>query len=285
MNRITRLVEGSSPNQVRGLGQRTPLALILGSVLAAGSLMSFDSVDASTPSPVVQERDRGEERGRDSARGQDRDERRGARRGEGDDALDRGDIEEAMESAGMALEKGRITPDQFRKIMASLEDASMERDPVRRRVMFADAMRVFHDIKDGDDVRLGMPIGDDVIANRVGMMMIELGMAVDSGDMSPEDAIRKVMDLARRMRVDTTPEVAPTDQRRARAAYAEAVEKMTEMVKAGELTREQMGFDSACASVTLTDLDTHKVVASAVKGATLYSASSRKIGARSSSPR
>ena len=39
------------------------------------------------------------------------------------------------------------------------------------------------------------------------------------------------------------------------------------------LTREQMGFDSACASVTLTDLDTHKVVASAVKGATLYSAS------------
>ena len=39
------------------------------------------------------------------------------------------------------------------------------------------------------------------------------------------------------------------------------------------LTREQMGFDSACASVTLTDLDTHKVVASAVKGAKLYSAS------------
>jgi len=244
MNRITRLVEDSSPGQVRGSGHRTPLALILGSVLAAGGLTSIESVDASIPSPVVQERDRGEERGRDSARGQDRDERRGERRGErrerGDDRAFPG-TEEVMERASMAFEEGHITGEQFSGIMEIHERFAMAIES--GRMSAADAARAFFERvdwvvdEDRPDER-DEPV--DEVASRIGMMMIELGMAVESGEISPEDAIRKVMELARRMRVETTPEHAPADQRRARAAYAEAAGKMREMVEAGEITREQM---------------------------------------------
>jgi polyhydroxyalkanoate synthesis regulator phasin len=235
MNRIKRLVETPSSTRVMTFG-RTPLALILGSLLVAVSIANIDSVEASVSSPVVQERDRGEERGRDAARGQDRDERRGD--------LSFPDTEEVMERASIALEEGEITREQLSAIMRWHERYSMGIE--NGRMNAEDAARGWYDRLEGlmesneRDERDGRDDREDDVAKRVGMMMVELGMAVDSGDMSPEDAIRKVMDLARRMRVDTTPEHAPADQRRARAAYAEAVEKMKGMLEAGEITREQM---------------------------------------------
>jgi polyhydroxyalkanoate synthesis regulator phasin len=80
----------------------------------------------------------------------------------------------------------------------------------------------------------------DQRASRMGAMMIQLGKALESGEITPEQALERVMGAAKRMQMNVSDEMKPVDQRQARAKYAEAAAKMTAMVKAGEITQEQM---------------------------------------------
>jgi hypothetical protein len=67
-------------------------------------------------------------------------------------------------------------------------------------------------------------------------MLIDLGKAVESGEISAEDAMKRIAGLAERMNMGKKGKAKTITK----ADYAEAAEKMTEMVKAGKMTREQM---------------------------------------------
>ena len=71
---------------------------------------------------------------------------------------------------------------------------------------------------------------------KIGRMLIDLGTAVENGEISAEDAMKRIVGLAQRMDIGK----AEKTKSITKADYAEAAEKMTEMVKAGKMTREQM---------------------------------------------
>jgi len=71
----------------------------------------------------------------------------------------------------------------------------------------------------------------------------EIRMAIKNGEMTEEEGRLKYAAIAKRVEkrmAGAKPKTADTDARARRARYQEAVDKMTEMVKSGEITREQM---------------------------------------------
>ena len=71
----------------------------------------------------------------------------------------------------------------------------------------------------------------------------EIRMAIKNGEMTEEEGRLKYAAIAKRVEkrmAGAKPKTAGTDSRARRARYQEAVDKMTEMVKAGEITQEQM---------------------------------------------
>ena len=71
----------------------------------------------------------------------------------------------------------------------------------------------------------------------------EIRMAIKNGEMTEEEGRLKYAAIAKRVEkrmAGAKPKTAGTDSRARRARYQEAVDKMTEMVKAGEITREDM---------------------------------------------
>ena len=76
----------------------------------------------------------------------------------------------------------------------------------------------------------------DDVNLKIGRILIDLGTAVESGEISAEDAMKRIAGLAQRMNMGKKEKKKTITK----ADYAEAVEKMTEMVKAGKITRQQM---------------------------------------------
>jgi beta-lactamase regulating signal transducer with metallopeptidase domain len=236
MQRITRLV-GTSSTKRMSTAHRTPLAIILGSFLAAGCLANIGIANVTTPVERVQER----EGTQDSDRS----------RGEGSKDRTRTDAfpstKDVEERLAQAYKAGSITREQFGEAMKlherfamGIESGRMTSDEAARG--FRERMGAMMGRGGNDEAsRRGEQEGrGDQRASRMGAMMIQLGKALESGEITPEQALERVMGAAKRMQMNVSDEMKPVDQRQARAKYAEAAAKMTAMVKAGEITQEQM---------------------------------------------
>ena len=188
---------------------RTPMAFALGIFLVAGGFTSIDSVQADDRTEGVQEESR--DGGRKAS---------GSKSKPQDKGKPKADYDAAVAKMTEMVEAGEITREQMNQRLEQMKMRMSgeyeKRDPRSR----------------ADDKERAM---------RVAGMLMQLGKAVEAGEITAEQAMKRVMDAARRMGMDTAREEhAPADQRNARAEYAAAAEKMAAMVEAGEITREQM---------------------------------------------
>jgi beta-lactamase regulating signal transducer with metallopeptidase domain len=236
MQRITRLVENSSTKR-SSTGHRTPLAIILGSFLAAGCLANIGIANVTTPVERVQEREGA----------QDSDRSRGERSKERTRTDAFPSTEAVEERLAQAYKAGDITREQFgdamklhERFLMGIESGRMTSEEAARG--FRERMGAMMGRGGNDEAsrRGEQEDREDPRASRMGAMMIQLGKALESGEITPEQALERVMGAAKRMQMNVTDEKKLVDQRQARAQYAEAAAKMTAMVKAGEITKEQM---------------------------------------------
>ena len=215
MDRIKRLVDPSFSQDRVSLRWRTPLALAMGSVIAIGFVMNVGSeATAAETSMVMQDQD-----GLYSKKEVTTELRNGVASGElGQEDADR--IMALWERFSMGVESGRMTSQQAR-----------ERFDQRMEAMF----------KEGD--RKEPAPNKDARSGRIGKLMIELGKAVDSGEMTPEQAVRRVMDMAERMKIGKGQPEMSEELQELKNNIQKRIDAMGEdlerKVKAGEITEEQ----------------------------------------------
>ena len=114
--------------------------------------------------------------------------------------------EEVRDYLGQALKHGEVTREQANDIKrlherfeAGIESGDIPHDEAGRMFMErVENMLHGHD-HDHDDHQDHGHRDDHRMAMRIGAMLITLGEAVESGRMSPEDAMRQVMEAAERM--------------------------------------------------------------------------------------
>jgi hypothetical protein len=229
MSRITRILDqGTTTNpgpEIRWLG---PIALALGAIITAGcigNVASTGTAAEAAPDAAVQ----------DSDRGQDQD--RGAR-------ADLPPAEALMRRLKTGVESGRITQEQMDQIMRVYKRFAMGVESGRMsseeaNTMFGERVRKMLSGDEAGKAERAPEADEKARANRMGAMMIELGKALESGEITPEQALERVMSVAKRMQM-AGGEKTPAEQRANRARYAEAEKQMAAKVEKGEITREQM---------------------------------------------
>ena len=215
MDRIKRLVDPSFSQDRLSFRWRTPLALAMGSVIAVGFIMNAGSeATAAETSMVMQDQD-----GLYSKKEVADELRNGVASGElGQEDADR--IMALWERFSMGVESGRMTSQQAR-----------ERFDQRMEAMF----------KEGD--RKESAPNKEARSARIGKLMIELGKAVDSGEMTPEQAVRRVMDMAERLKIGKGQPEMSEELQELKDNIQKRIDAMGEdlerKVEAGEITEEQ----------------------------------------------
>ena len=164
--------------------------------------------------------------------------------------------EAVMERLEPAVESGRMTREQMEQVMQlhrrfamgiengrmSSQEASTQFGERVRAIMSGDGERQGGDGKrkrgDGERKRNEREMSP---SDRLSAMMLELGNSLKTGAITPEEAVKRVMAAARRMRLNIVEEHVPSpadEQRDLRAQYAEAEKRMAVMLEKGEITRE-----------------------------------------------
>ena len=190
MTRISRILKIDTTTTTHAAGWRTPLALVLASTVAATCIVNLTN-EASASSPEVAAQDRGQDR---------------RARGVVARELPSADAVEARVKAG--VESGMITEEQGIEIMAlhkrfamGVESGRISSEEAAK--MFTERYRAMMSGQgEGERKAKAAPKdGEKALANRLGMMMIELGKALEAGEITPEQAIERVMGAARRMQM------------------------------------------------------------------------------------
>lgn len=118
------------------------------------------------------------------------------------------------------------------------QDAERTRDRNRQRDNAQDRGR-----KQGARGRDRQPDGDRddarVSNNRIGVMLIKLGEAVEAGEISAEDAMRRILGIAERMNLRERGDNADDAGKKRR--YEAAAREIKEAVREGTITKEQAG--------------------------------------------
>ena len=251
MSRITRLLDLENTTRSR-IAWRTPLAIALSSMVAAGCLVNLDA-SAGAAAPMVQQEQSAEGSFPTTE----------SMRNELQAEIDRGhlseeqaiQIERIHERLLMALETGRVNTEQALKILeeragAVYENAAEEvRGQVRASMATADydeaVSKMLRMVKSGEITREQMEqrlerMKQMMVAEKaVGFSKADYDAAVKkmtemvkSGQITREQMAQRLEEMKRRM--------AAAKPSFSMAEYAEAQAKMTKMVEAGEITREEM---------------------------------------------
>jgi beta-lactamase regulating signal transducer with metallopeptidase domain len=222
MKRITRLFDARSMTNTRTQMWHAPIALAIGSVIAAGCIASA-SANTIPGEATVTAQDRGEARqeARTNKEKKTRNDNRRSQRGAADQdekaASDR--MAEMMYRLGEALKEGKITPAQA---IERMNGAAERMNIVKGKKVDPEMQR---------KARLEYQEASDKMAEMV-----------KAGKMTREQMQQRLDRM--RMEMSGAGKSAKTDdlgqQRQNRLRYKEASDKMTEMVNAGKMTREQM---------------------------------------------
>ncbi|MCH2160400.1 MAG: hypothetical protein MK085_00855 [Phycisphaerales bacterium] len=221
MNRIKRFAGPSFIHAGDSPGWRTRFALAMGLMIAGGCLISVNTEARAGESITVQ--DEGRDQADDGMLYSEKKVTSELKQGIRDGYLSEEDADRIMamwERFAMGVESGRMTSQQARQKF----DERME-------AMFADGGRK-------------EPARDEAArSNRFGKMMIELGKAVDSGEMTPEQAVRRVMDMAERMKIGKGQPEMSAELQELKDNIQKRIDAMGEdlerKVKDGEITEEQ----------------------------------------------
>ena len=251
MSRITRLLELETATPSRS-AWRTPLAIALSSMVAAGCLVNLDA-SAGAAAPMVQQEESAEGSFPTTE----------SMRNELQAEIDRGhlseeqaiQIERIHERLLMALETGRVDTEQALKILEERAGAVYEnaaeaaKGQVRASMASADydeaVSKMLRMVKSGEITEEQMQQRLERMKGRMGgsqkskapskveYMEAEKKMAamVKAGEITKEQMQQRLGRMKQMM--EQTPRFTKAD-------YEAAVKKMTAMVKSGEITREQM---------------------------------------------
>ena len=221
MKRITRLVDARSMTNIRTHMWHAPIALAIGSVIAAGSIASASATIPGEATITAQ--DRGEAR-QAASTNKERKTRSANRRTERvapdqDAKAASNRMAEMMYRLGEALKEGKITPAQaIERLNGAAERMNIAKQTDTNPEMQRKARMEYKEASD------------------------KMAEMVKAGKMTREQMQQRLDRM--RMKMSGAGKSAKTDdlgqQRQNRLRYKEASDKMTEMVNAGKMTREQM---------------------------------------------
>ena len=221
MKRITRLFDARSMTNTRTHLWQAPIALAIGSVIAAGSIASASATIPGEATITAQDRGEARQEARTNKERKTRSDNRRSQRGAADQdekaASDR--MAEMMYRLGEALKEGKITPAQaIERMNGAAERMNIAKQTDTNSEMQRKARMEYKEASD------------------------KMAEMVKAGKMTEEQMQQRLDRM--RMKMSGAGKSAKTDdlgqQRQNRLRYKEASDKMTEMVNAGKMTREQM---------------------------------------------